>query len=147
MLPVFRVDAGSNRRNQHSSSATGLCSTPRDDDELTFFDPFVVVEELHAKAPFYNQEHLVFVLVMVEDELAFDLVELDVLTVEFGGDVGLPVFRDLGEFFGDVDFGHDGFSRSDGYWSTDLLDGSRIEMVAENCGDNRQQAGGGARPT
>lgn len=28
-LPVFRVEAGSNSRNQHSSSATGLCSTPR----------------------------------------------------------------------------------------------------------------------
>src|SRR5215471_16685316 len=28
-FPVFRVEAGSNNRNQHSSSATGLCSTPR----------------------------------------------------------------------------------------------------------------------
>src|SRR5271169_2715733 len=27
-LPVFRVPAGSNRRSQHSSSATGRCSTP-----------------------------------------------------------------------------------------------------------------------
>jgi hypothetical protein len=46
------------------------------------------------------------VLVVVEDEFALDLVELDVLAVEFGGDVGLPVFGDFGEFFGDVDLEH-----------------------------------------
>jgi hypothetical protein len=28
------------------------------------------------------------------------------LTVELGADVGLPIFSDFREFFGDVDFGH-----------------------------------------
>jgi hypothetical protein len=28
------------------------------------------------------------------------------LAIEFGGDVGLPVLGDLGELFGEVDFGH-----------------------------------------
>jgi hypothetical protein len=28
------------------------------------------------------------------------------LAIEFGGDVGLPVFGDLGKLLGDVDFGH-----------------------------------------
>src|SRR5579863_2302477 len=43
---------------------------------------------------------------MVEDEFAFELVEFDALAVEFGADIGLPVFGDRGEFFGDVDFLH-----------------------------------------
>ena len=78
----------------------------RDHDEFTFFDPFVVVAEFHAEAALHDEKQFVFVLVMVEDELAFKLVELDLLSVEFGGDVGLPVLGDLGEFLGNVDFGH-----------------------------------------
>src|SRR5579871_2873160 len=46
--------------------------------------------------------------VVVEDEFAFELVQFDGLPVEFGGDIGLPVFADFGEFFRDVDLGHDG---------------------------------------
>jgi hypothetical protein len=42
----------------------------------------------------------------MEDEFTFDLVELHSLTIELGGNVGFPVFRDLREFFGDVHFGH-----------------------------------------
>ncbi len=62
-------------------------------DEFAFFQPDVMVffwcalAELHAEAPFYHQKHFVFVLVMVEDELTFQLVQLHVLAVEFGGDV------------------------------------------------------------
>jgi hypothetical protein len=66
----------------------------------------VVVTVMHAKAAFDDEEEFVFMIVVVEDELALDLVELDMLAVEFGGDVGLPVFGYLGELFGEVDFGH-----------------------------------------
>src|ERR1700686_5680673 len=78
----------------------------RNDNELAGFDPFVMVAEVHAEAALDDEEHLVFVLVMMENELAFQLIELHVLAVEFGGDVGLPVFGDLGEFLGDVYFRH-----------------------------------------
>jgi hypothetical protein len=40
---------------------------------------------------------------MMKDKLALQLVKLHGLAVQFGSDVGLPVFRDLGEFFGDID--------------------------------------------
>jgi hypothetical protein len=49
-------------------------------------------------------------LVMMKHELALKLYQLHLLTVKFGGDVRLPVFRDLGEFVGDVDFIHAAFS-------------------------------------
>jgi hypothetical protein len=66
----------------------------------------MAVAKLHAKAAFDYQKHLVFVLVMVKDELAIQLDELHVLSVELGGDAGLVVFGDLREFLGDVNFGH-----------------------------------------
>jgi hypothetical protein len=43
---------------------------------------------------------------MVKDELAHELVELNALAIEFGGDVGFPVLGDLGKFLGDIDFRH-----------------------------------------
>ncbi len=75
-------------------------------DELAFFDPLVTVAEFHPEPSFHNKKHFIFVFVMVKDELALELVELYVLSVELGADVGLPVFGDLREFFGDVHFGH-----------------------------------------
>jgi hypothetical protein len=78
----------------------------RDDDELAFLDPFVAIEKFHAKSAFDNEKHFVFMLMVMEDELAFELVELHVLAVEFRGDVWLPVFGDSRELFGDVDLVH-----------------------------------------
>ena len=63
----------------------------------------MVVEEFHPEAAFYDEEHFIFVVMMMKDKLPLQLVKLHRLAVEFGSDVGLPVFRDLGEFFGDID--------------------------------------------
>src|ERR1700690_3319569 len=41
---------------------------------------------------------------MVKYELAFEFVEFYILAVEFGADVRLPVFGDLGKLFRDVHF-------------------------------------------
>ena len=65
-----------------------------------------MVAEIHAEAAFDDEEHFVFVLVVMKDEYAFELVEFHILAVEFCSDVGLPVFGDFGEFFGDVYFWH-----------------------------------------
>src|SRR5580700_3781254 len=66
-------------------------------DELAFFDPHVTLAKLHAEASFDHQEQFVFVVVMMKDEFSFQFVELKVLSVEFGTDVWLPIFVDLGE--------------------------------------------------
>jgi len=97
----------------------------RHDDELTFLDPFVTVTKFHAETAFDDQEHFIFMLVMVEDEFALQLVELDVLAVKFGGDVGLPVFGDPGELFSDVDLVH--------VWS----DGRKAGQVAKKVAQTR----------
>ena len=98
---VAGIQGGGGLEQQEPAFLVGdwfVFDSARDDDELAFFDPFVVVEEFHAEAAFDDQEHFIFMVVVVEDELAFDLVELHVLAVEFGGDVGLPVFGDLENF-------------------------------------------------
>jgi hypothetical protein len=48
----------------------------RHHDELAFLDPLAAVAECHAETAFDHQEHFVFVVVMMEDELALDLVDL-----------------------------------------------------------------------
>jgi hypothetical protein len=75
-------------------------------DILALFDPLVPVAEFHAEASLDDEEHFVFVVVMVKYELSFKLVELHVLAVEFCTDIGLPVFGDFRELLSDVDFGH-----------------------------------------
>jgi len=51
-----------------------------------------------------DQEELVLLLVMVPDELAFKLGELDVLAVQLANDTRAPMFSELLEFLGEVDF-------------------------------------------
>jgi hypothetical protein len=55
--------------------------SPRHDNELTFLDPFMPVAEFHAKPSFHHQEHFVFMLVVVKDKLALELVQLHMLAV------------------------------------------------------------------
>jgi hypothetical protein len=99
----------------------------RHNDEFTFLDPFMPVEEFHAEPPLYNQEHLVFVLVVMEDELPLQFIKLHMLAVELGSDVGLPVFRNLSELFGDIDLIH-GMTL---YVSVAFLGSLRVELIAK----------------
>jgi hypothetical protein len=43
---------------------------------------------------------------VMPDELALELVELHQLAIEFSGDVGFPVFRDVSKFLRNVYFFH-----------------------------------------
>jgi hypothetical protein len=42
----------------------------------------------------------------MEHEFPLQLIELQMLAVELGGNVGLPVLGDLGEFIGEIDLVH-----------------------------------------
>jgi hypothetical protein len=43
---------------------------------------------------------------VMPNELALQFVQFDLLPIEFGDDVGLPIFLDPTEFFVDVNFVH-----------------------------------------
>jgi hypothetical protein len=103
----------------------------RHDDKLALFDPFRAIAKFHAETAFDHQEHFVFVLVMMKDKFAFELVELYILAIELGGDVGLPVFGDLRKLLGDVDFGHKILAER--MAATPLVDDASLAAVAGNC--------------
>jgi hypothetical protein len=66
----------------------------------------VAIAKVHAEAAFHDQEHLILIFVMMKHKLAFDFVELQILAVEFGADIRLPVFGYVGELLGNVHFMH-----------------------------------------
>jgi hypothetical protein len=106
---VAGVERGGGFKEQKPAFFVGygtMLDAARHYDKLAFLDPFMTVTKLHPEAAFDHQEHFILVFMVVEDEFTLDLVELDILAVEFGGDVGLPVFGDFGELVGEVDFGH-----------------------------------------
>jgi len=81
------------------------------DDEFAFIDPLlllaaVLVPRVHAKAALHDQEHFIFMIMMMPDEWTIEFYQLNHLSVEFGRNVRLVGFGNLHEFFGDVDFLH-----------------------------------------
>ena len=77
--------------------------SPGNDEELAFVEFDDPIAKMYRQVAVEDQEELVLVLVMVPDELAFELGELDVLAVEFADDTGAPMFSELLEFPGEVD--------------------------------------------
>ena len=75
---------------------------PGNDEELAFVEFDDPVTKMYRQVAVEDQEELIFLLVMVPDELAFELGELDVLAVEFADDTGTPTFSELLEFLGEV---------------------------------------------
>jgi hypothetical protein len=65
------------------------------------------VAKFHTEAALHHKKHLVLVLVMMPDKLAFEFIELDQLTIEFTSDVRLPVLRNLSKLLSNIYFVHD----------------------------------------
>ena len=85
--------------------------TARHDQELAFVEvdlPVTVfrVADHDLQPAFHHQEELVLILVVVPDELAFELGELDVLIVKLAHDFRTPIFGEEMEFTGEVGFLH-----------------------------------------
>ena len=80
-----------------------------DDDEFAGGDGDGLIAELHVETAGDHQEHFVFIIMFVPDEIAFEFDEFDVLIIQFGGYSWIPVIRDQAELVGDVYFldGHD----------------------------------------
>ena len=70
----------------------------RHDEELAAFEPHLAIAELHSESPIDDQKQLVLTVVVVPDELALELDELDVLTVQLADDARIPVVGELESF-------------------------------------------------
>jgi hypothetical protein len=111
VLDVPGVERGRRLEKQDPAFFIGdrlMLDSARDHDELTLFEMNALIAEFDAKPSLDHEEHLVFVLVVMPDEFAFQLVEFHQLAIEFARDVGFPVFVNLGEFGDQIDLFHDG---------------------------------------
>ena len=121
VLDVPGVERGRRLEKQDPAFFIGdrlVLDSARDHDELAFLEPdrFVFSRsagtlpraEFDAKPSLDHEEHLVFVLVVMPDEFAFQLAKFHQLAIEFARDVGFPVFVNFGEFGDKIDFVHDG---------------------------------------
>jgi hypothetical protein len=109
---VAGVERGCGLEEQNPAFFVGnrtVFDPTRYDDEFTLLDPDLPVAKFHAEAALNHEKQFVFILVMMKDKFAFQLVQFHVLTVEFGSDVGFPVFVNLVKLLSEVDFVHDGF--------------------------------------
>src|SRR5689334_11255668 len=80
----------------------------RDDDELTGIDQdfalTAVLAHSHAQCAFHNKEQLVFNLVVMPEELALQLGQLDVGIVDFPDDLRTPPVGEKGELVREINF-------------------------------------------
>src|ERR1700676_1313912 len=83
-----------------------MLDSPGNDNELAFLQPHLPVAELHPEAAFRHQEHLVFLVMMVPDELALEFAELHHLAIEFSREVRFPGVLNLRELLSNVYFFH-----------------------------------------
>src|SRR5689334_3923381 len=90
-----------------------MLNAVRDDDELARLDHKVGISQLHPQPALHDQKQLILVLVMVPDELTFELRELHVSVIYFAHDLGTPLILKPAEHFGEIDFAdaHDARSR------------------------------------
>ncbi len=77
-------------------------------EELPRADRHVAIAQLHGESPLDDEEELVLVRMEVPVELAEQLGDLHVLTVELPNDARVPVVGEAGELLGEIDDGHGG---------------------------------------
>jgi hypothetical protein len=83
-----------------------MFDTTRDDDELSRPQLDDSVPELDTEATAPYEKHLFHVIVMVPGEDPLHLDQLDLLPVQLGHDLRLPLLRKLGKFLRDADTFH-----------------------------------------
>jgi hypothetical protein len=78
------------------------------DEELSRSERHAALFHLQDQNAFQYEKKLIFVLMVMPNELTLHFGQLHVLPVEFPHDVGMPVFVDLSELFLEVHgvFGH-----------------------------------------
>ena len=99
----------------------------RDDQEFAFVDYCRAITELHAQSAFGHQEQLVFVFVMVPDELALQFYGFDEAIVDFTDDAGMAIIGKQRELFAKVDGVHQETSRA---WTSLVTTASACCVVA-----------------
>src|SRR5262245_63789017 len=81
-----------------------MLDAARHDEELACVERHATIAKFHDEAAVDDEKQLVFVLVVMPHELALELHELDVLTVQLADDFRVPVGVKQRERVAKVDF-------------------------------------------
>ena len=76
-----------------------VLDTARHDEELTLVQQYVAISQLDREPPTQHQEQLIFPVVLVPDELALELHELDELPIQLSDDACIPGIREQAQLF------------------------------------------------
>src|SRR5713226_10555254 len=107
----------------------------RNDDELSLLDPNMPVLQFHAEPTLYNQEKLVFVIVVVPNERPLKFDELDLLAVQLAHDLGTPVLPERTKLINKIDLFHDNAAERDASsWRNRAMVDGRKWRMEENTG-------------
>jgi hypothetical protein len=79
-----------------------MLDSPGYDAKLPWTQYNLLVTKLQAQDTFQYEKKLVFVLVLMPNELPLQFCQLHMLGVEFTHHVGIPIILDLREFLGEV---------------------------------------------
>jgi hypothetical protein len=85
-------------RHWHVFDSTG------NDNEFSGADSNIAVAQPYEQLTLRHEEQLVLIFVMMPNELAFELCQLDVGVVQLGGDLWSPVVAEQIEFLSDIHF-------------------------------------------
>lgn len=83
-----------------------MFDTVGDDQEFAFVQLDIPVAELHSQRSGDHEKEFILHIVLVPDELPFELGQFDMLTIQFTHDPRVPMVVEEGEFFTDIDLIH-----------------------------------------
>jgi hypothetical protein len=107
-LPVFSIEAGSNRKDVRLLVGDRMVFDPTgDDQELALFQPDVPIPKLNAKSAFDDEEEFVLVVVVAPDERPVKLDQLHLLSVPLADDLRLPLVAEPRQLLVEVRLVHD----------------------------------------
>ena len=84
-----------------------MLDAARHDQELARSSHTCAIAKVHPEPSLDDEEQLVLALVVMPDELALELHQLDVLAVQLADDARIPVVGELGQLRGDRDLLHE----------------------------------------
>jgi hypothetical protein len=74
----------------------------RNDEKFPLVHQRFVIAKTHAQRTLYDEKQLVFGIVMMPDELAFDLHGLYVTVIQFANNPRIPMVLKFAELFSDI---------------------------------------------
>ena len=95
-----------------------MLDAARDHHELTGLEDNLAIAQFDHELAFDDVEQLIFILVRVPDELAFDFGDFHVRVIDGPDDLRRPLIVETGQLRGEIDFADHGYFFLAGFFSS-----------------------------